>query len=40
MSTNANEHVLLGLDSDCTGRDDVEISRSGVSPRVPAGLFV
>ena len=28
-STNANEHVLLALDSDVTGRDDVEISRGG-----------
>ena len=26
-STNANEHVLLALGSDRTGRDDVEISR-------------
>ena len=26
-STNANEQVLLALGSDCTGRDDVEISR-------------
>ena len=28
-STNANEQVLLALDSDRTGRDDVEISRGG-----------
>ena len=26
-STNANEHVLLALGSDCTGRDDVEINQ-------------
>ena len=36
-STNAKEHVLLALDSDRTGRDDVEIAGVGVSPRVPAG---
>ena len=29
MSTNANEHVLLALDSDRTGRDDVEIGWGG-----------
>ena len=28
-SINVNEHVLLALDSDRTGRDDVEISRGG-----------
>ena len=27
MSTNANEHVLLALGSDRTGRDNIEISR-------------
>ena len=32
--------VLLGLGSDHTGRDDVEISQAGVSPHVPTGLFV
>ena len=34
MPTNTNEHVLLDLGSDRTGRDDIEISRVGVSPRV------
>lgn len=29
MSTNANEHVLLALDSDRMDRDDVEISWGG-----------
>ena len=29
MSTTANQRVLLALDSDRTGRDDVEISRRG-----------
>ena len=28
-SANAKEHVLLALGSDCTGRDDVKISRGG-----------
>ena len=28
-STNANEHVLLALDSDRTGRNNVEISQGG-----------
>ena len=32
MSTNVNERVLLALGSDCKGRDNVEISRVGVSP--------
>ena len=27
MSANANEHVVLALGSDCTGRDNVEICR-------------
>ena len=29
MSTNANEHVPLALDSDHTGKDDVEINQGG-----------
>ena len=28
-STSANEHVLLALGSDRTGKDDVEISQGG-----------
>ena len=39
--TSANEHVLLALGSDHTGRDDVEICQvGGVGPHVPAGFFV
>ena len=29
MSTNVNQHVILALDSDRTGSDDVEIRRGG-----------
>ena len=42
-STNANEDVLLALDSDRTGRDDVEISRGrgslGTSCSPSVGIY-
>ena len=40
VSTSVNRLVLLALGFDRTGRDDVEISQVGVSPRVPTDLFV